>query len=98
MYVTVEYNHGYAALIYIPYDRGYGVGFVGRHDDDVKSVVGKVADVGYLLVVVIVGRTDLDLSVFMKDSFATYLVVHFVAPVVSRALRHADAVFFLLRT
>ena len=62
-----------------------------------KPLSGEVAYVGYLLLAAVVGRADFHLGILVQQQLTPYLGVHFGAPVVVAALRHAYAVgvFFL---
>ena len=94
--VTVEDHYGYTFFIYLLDDRCERVGFVGRNDDDVKAIVGKVTNIGNLLFAIVVGRTDFNDGVFVEKHFAMNLIVHFRAPVVVATLRHTYAILIIL--
>ena len=94
-YITVKDNHRHTALVHLTDNGSERRGLVGRDDDDVKAVVGKVAYVGNLLLVAVVGRADLDDGILVKHGLAVDLVVHLGAPVVLAALRHTDSIYTL---
>lgn len=96
VYIAVKNHHRHPLLIHLSYDRGERGGLIGGDDDDVKAVVGEVADVLYLLGVAVVGRAYLNHGILMEHDLAVYLVVHLRAPVILAALRHADFVYFAL--
>ena len=92
MNVAVKGHHRDAASVHLLYYRRDGIRLVGSHDDDVEAVVRKIADVGNLFVVVVLGRAYLHPGIGVEYHFAVYLLVAFVPPVVAAALRNADFV------
>ena len=93
LYVAVKDDHGHAALIHLLDDGRKGSRLVGRHDEYVKLVFDKVADVGYLLRVAVIGRAYLDHRIVVEQYLTVYFIVHFGAPVILAALRYA---YFIL--
>ena len=96
--IAVKNYYRYTFIIYF-FDNGRdSVGFIGRGNDYVKVIVKKISYVGYLLLITVIGRTDLNICFGMKHDFTIDLIVHFCAPVVLTALRNANAVMLVLTT
>ena len=90
--VAVKYYDRHSAFINLFYDRRDCLGLVGGSDDDVKIIVLEIPYVGNLPGVVVVGRAYLDHGIFMEHHLAVDFFIHFHTPVITAALRHADAV------
>ena len=94
--IAVENHHGHTGGVYFLDNGSEGSGLVGGDEDDVEVVVDKIADVGNLFVVVVVGGAYLNHGVMMEHYLAVDFVVHFFAPVVLAALRDSDFVYFVV--
>ena len=86
VYVAVKSHHWDTSLVHLLYDGGKGRCLVGRHDYDVKAVVGKIPYIIYLPVVIVVGRAYLHKDILVEHCLTINLIVHFRAPVVLAAL------------
>ncbi len=98
VYITVKYNDGYSRIIHLLDDRRYGIGLIGSGDDDVETVISKIAYVGNLLFIAVIGRAYFNRSLGMKHNLALNLLVHLGAPVIIAALRNTYAIFGFLLT
>lgn len=94
---AIDQHYGYTLAVSLLYDGGYGLGFVGCHHDKVGPLVDKVLDIGNLLSIVVVGRSELYIHTGVEESLASNLLVHLCAPLVVAALRYSyENISFLL--
>lgn len=92
MYITVKYDHRDTVFIHFLYDRSDCVGLVWSSNDDVKTVLLEIADIGDLFLIAVIGRADLDRDPRGKHDLTVDLVVHFHSPVILAALGDSDTV------
>ncbi len=88
--IAVEYDYGFPRFVDFLYHRRKGFGLVRAHYEHIKTIIGEISYIFYLLMVVVVGRADFHLHIIQKHHLAHQLVVEFHSPVVVAALRHAD--------
>ena len=89
---AVHQYHGDAFAVGFLHHRSDGLGFVGRHHQQVHPFVDKIADVLFLPGVIVFGGAHLHLHIVIKTGFAGNLAVHLPPPLVVATLGDTDAV------
>ena len=93
--LSVEEDHGNAFRPDLGDSRRDGSRLIGRHHEQVDVLIGEAVNLAYLQLGIIIGIGDAHLYIVLVEVLrGQHLIVHLIAPLPFRALRHANFIRF----